>query len=300
MKNSPLIIDWTKKNLDSRLFPHSSLLSSHEAGWEDLTLEHHFVERSWETPSIKYAQHTIIIHLNPKTNLERKLDSCRKDYHMSTGDIAIVPAHVNHRVVNKGQCEGLYLALDTQFVANIAHETINPNSIELKPTFIQSDPLVYHLGLAIKSELETDRFGSRPYVESLTTALAAHIVKKYSTHKVQLDRYNDGLSRYSLKQAIEYINGNLHSQLKIAEVATTLGMSPHYFSRLFGQSMGLAPHQYLTQRRIEVAKQLLKNTNLPIIEITAEVGFNSQSHFITLFKKHIGITPLKYRKEFKG
>lgn len=297
---SSFTIDWTQEDTGFKLFPSPSLLSSQKAKWENITLEHHLVRCAWETPSIKYAQHTVIIHLNPKTNLERKLDSCRKDYYMSVGDIAIVPAHVNHRVVNKGQCEGLYLALDTQFVANIAYETINPNRIELKPTFIKSDPLIYHLGLAIKSELETDRFGSRPYVESLTTALAAHIVKKYSTHKVQLDRYNDGLSRYLLRQALDYINSNLQSQLKIAEVATTLGMSSHYFSRLFSQSMGLAPHQYITQRRIEVAKQLLKNTALPIIEITAEVGFNSQSHFITLFKKHVGITPLKYRQEFKG
>ena len=254
----------------------------------------------WETPNIQYAQHTIIIHLNAKTNLERKIGDRRQDYRMSTGDMALVPAHVNHYAVNKEECEGLFLALDPQFISQIAYETVAPDNTELVPTFIQSDPLIYYLGLALKSELETDYFGSRPYVESLTTALAAHLVKKYSTRKVKLDRYEDGLSRYSLRQALSYTDDNLHSNLKIAEIATVVGMSPYYFSRLFRQSMGLSPHEYLTQRRLELAKQMLKKTNLPIIEITAEVGFNSQSHFITLFKKHVGTTPLKYRKEFKG
>ena len=301
MKQNFPTIDWTQKDRCSPLFPNSSLLSSHKAGWENLTLEHHFVRSVWETPNIRYAQHTIVIHLNAKTNLERKIGDRRQDYNMSIGDIAMIPAHVNHYAVNKEKCEGLFLALDPQFVSQIVYETVDPNSTELVPTFIESDPLIYYLGLALKSELETDYFGSRPYVESLTTALAAHIIKKYSTRKLKLDRYDGGLSRYSLRQALSYINDNLHStNLKIAEIAIVVGMSPYYFSRLFRQSMGLSPHEYLTQRRLEVAKQMLKKTNLPIVEITAEVGFNSQSHFITLFKQQVGTTPLKYRKEFKG
>lgn len=300
-KNRSSIIDWTRKNIGSQLFPGSSLLSSHQAGWENITLEHHFVPLVWETPNVEYAQHTIILHLNAQTNLERKIGDRQLDYQMTTGDIAIVPANATHYAVNKGKCEGLFLALDTQFVSQIAYEAIDPDNIELVPTFIKSDPLIYHLGLALKLELETSCFGSRPYIESLSTALAAHIVEKYSTRKVKLDRYDDGLSQYLLRRAIDYINGHLHlSSLKVAEVAAVANISPFYFSRLFRQSTGLSPHKYITQRRLEVAKQLLKKTNLPIIEISAEVGFNSQSHFITLFKKHVGTTPLKYRKELKG
>lgn len=299
MKKS-LTVDWTQKDAGLQLFPSGSLLSSHKAGWENITLEHHYVRSVWETPNVQYAQHTVVIHLNAKTDFERKLGDRRQDYNMSTGDIAIVPARVNHCAVNKNECEGLFLALDPQFVSQVAYETVDPASLELIPTFIQSDPLIYHLGLALKSELETDYFGSRSYIESLTTALAAHLVKKYSTCQVKLDRYSDGLSRYSLRQALSYINDNLHSKLKIAEIATALGMSPYYFSRLFRQSMGLSPYEYLTQRRLEVAKQMLKKTSLSIVEISAEVGFSSKSHFITLFKKNVGTTPLKYRKDFKG
>jgi len=299
-ENSCLTIDWTQKDASSQLFPGSSLLTSDEAGWENIALEHHLVRSVWETPNVQYAQHTIVIHLNSKTNLERKLGDRSHDYNMLTGDIALIPANITHYAVNKEECEGLFLALDPQFVSQIAYETVNPDSIELVPTFIQSDPLIYNLGLALQSELKSDRFGCRPYVDSLTTALAAHIVRKYSTRQLNLPQYSNGLSRYSLRQALSYINDNLHQDLKIANISALLGMSPYYFCRLFTQSMGISPHQYLTQCRLERAKLLLKKTNLSITEITAEVGFSSQSHFITLFKKQLGITPLQYKKEFKG
>jgi AraC family transcriptional regulator len=295
-----LTIDWTQKDVSSKLFPNSSLLTSYEAGWENIALEHHLVRSVWETPNIQYAQHTIVIHLNSKTNLERKLGDRLHDYDMLTGDTALIPANVTHYAVNKEECEGLFLALDPQFVSQIAYETVDPDSIELVPTFIQSDPLIYNLGLALQSELKSDRFGCRPYVDSLTTALAAHIVRKYSTRQLKLPHYSGGLSRYSLRQALNYINDNLHQDLKIANISELLGMSPYYFCRLFTQSMGISPHQYITQCRLERAKLLLKKTNLSIIEITAEVGFSSQSHFITLFKKQLGTTPLQYKKDFKG
>jgi len=299
-QNNVLSIDWQQKDASSQLFPDSSLLTSDKAGWENIALEHHFVRSVWETPQIQYAQHTIVIHLNSKTNLERKLDDARRDYSMFAGDMAVIPANVTHYAVNKEECEGLFLALDPQIVSQIAYEAINPDSIELVPTFIQSDPLIYNLGLALKSELKSDNFGCRSYVDSLATALAAHIVRKYSTRQPKLSQYSGGLSRYALQQALNYINDHFHQDLKIAEISTVLGMSSYYFCRLFTRSMGLSPHQYLTQCRLERAKQLLKKTNLQIIEIAAEVGFNSQSHFITLFKKQVGITPLQYRKEFKG
>ncbi|MDZ8222503.1 helix-turn-helix transcriptional regulator [Nostoc sp. ChiVER01] len=60
--------------------------------------------------------------------------------------------------------------------------------------------------------------------------------------------------------------------------------------------MGLSPHQYVIQCRIEQAKFLLTSTQLPIIEIALQVGCSSQSNFTTLFRKHIGITPKAYRE----
>lgn len=72
-------------------------------------------------------------------------------------------------------------------------------------------------------------------------------------------------------------------------------MSQFHFGRLFKQSLSLSPYQYLLQQRVERAKQLLQQTNKPVMEIALECGFNSHSHLGRKFRQLTGITPKAYR-----
>lgn len=73
-------------------------------------------------------------------------------------------------------------------------------------------------------------------------------------------------------------------------------MSKYYSLRLFKQSMGVTPHQYLIQQRMEKAKQLLKQEKVSIVEVAAQCGFSNQSHFARVFNKNTDLTPRAYRK----
>ena len=83
------------------------------------------------------------------------------------------------------------------------------------------------------------------------------------------------------------------------ELATSVQMSPHYFSRLFKETTGVTPHQYVVRCRIDRAKVLLKQRKLSIAEIAKEVGFVDQSHLHRYFKRLVGVTPKKYSQEFQ-
>ncbi len=98
-----------------------------------------------------------------------------------------------------------------------------------------------------------------------------------------------------LLQVIDYINDYLAEEIKLSDLAELLGMSQFHFSHLFKQSMGVPPHQYVIQQRVERAKQFLKQTELSIAEIAFLCGFNSHSHLSKWFRQLTGMTPKAYR-----
>lgn len=151
------------------------------------------------------------------------------------------------------------------------------------------------MGLALKAELEAGGTDSRLYAESMATAMAVHLLRRYSLLEQEIKHYTGGLPKYKLREAIAYIQEHLEQNLTLAELAAVVHMSPHYFASLFKQSTGLTPHQYVTSCRIERAKQLLARRELTIVEICQQVGFQNQSHFTRVFRQHTTTTPKAYR-----
>lgn len=94
---------------------------------------------------------------------------------------------------------------------------------------------------------------------------------------------------------LDYIDTHLEQNIKLTDLAQLLDMSQFHFSRLFKQSIGLTPHQYLSQQRVERAKKLLKKTDRLIIDIALECGFSSHSHLSKQFRQFTSMTPKTYR-----
>ncbi len=176
----------------------------------------------------------------------------------------------------------------------ITAEIADVDRIEVVPQFKLNDPLIYQIGVALKVNLESglcDRF----YTESMAMAISAHLLQRYSTQKPKIKNYSDGLLPSRLRQATEYINEHLAENPSLTEIAEMVQMSPYYFSRLFKQSVGLTPHQYLLLCRTEQAKRLLLSTNLSIAAIATQVGFVDQSHLTRHFKRQAGVPPSQFR-----
>jgi len=107
-----------------------------------------------------------------------------------------------------------------------------------------------------------------------------------------------GMAPRKLRKAIEFINDNFDKEqtVALAAVAEAVQMSYFHFSRAFKQSMGVSPNVYMIEQRIERAKKLLSETDLPIAEIALRVGFASQSHFTTTFRRLAWTTPKAFRE----
>jgi AraC-like DNA-binding protein len=158
------------------------------------------------------------------------------------------------------------------------------------------DRQIQHLILALRAELEEGCPGGRLFGESLAATLATHLVRKYSTPPQEfLARYRGGLPKRRLKCVIDYINAHLGEEISLRQLSELAQMSQFHFGHLFKQSTGLAPHQFILRQRISRAKELILDDRLSLAEISQMLGFASQAHFTTVFRKLVGVTPRAYR-----
>jgi AraC family transcriptional regulator len=100
-----------------------------------------------------------------------------------------------------------------------------------------------------------------------------------------------------VRRVTEYIEQNLDQELRLAELAALVYMSPYHFARLFKCSTGLPPHRFVVRQRIARASAFLATPEISIAQISRLVGFRTPSHFTTVFRRVRGVTPRGYRTE---
>lgn len=296
-----LPVDFTQEDAYLEILPRSPLVSSYHEQWKGVRLDVHH-QPAHETPEHTPQQHVVTVSLEPQVvQSERIIDGRLQYENIAKGDVAIIPAHTYHISRWQSQAKFLVLSMEPAFFTRMAIEAGNLENIEIKPRFAAPDPLIQQIGLALQTELESHDGVSSIYIESLTTTLCIHLLKYYcviSDNKFD-NHDHKGLSHWKLKQVISYIHENLDKDLSLLDISATVGMSMYYFSRQFKQSIGLAPHQYVMNCRIERAKKLLSKTNQTIEQISSQVGFQSQSHFTNVFRKFTGVTPRVYREQVR-
>lgn len=105
-----------------------------------------------------------------------------------------------------------------------------------------------------------------------------------------------GLTGFSRKLVVQFINDNLASDFQGDELARVAGLSPGHFRKAFRRSFGFSPHQFVLEQRVSRAAELLNTSNIEVAAIASLCGFSSHSHLTTEFRKRMGVTPREYRK----
>jgi AraC family transcriptional regulator len=296
--NSVLTIDPVDMRAFEQLLPHSPTLATHSDERQDVMVFHYDQYPMCEVPEYSNVQHSLpIVGLTSGSNIEARLDGgLHYEGWYRGGDVGVTPMGVSHWVVWDRPIDLTIVFLHPQFLDRVALEIVKGGQAALIPQHATGDTILAQLGLLLKADLEPGQNSGRLYRESIATALAIRLIKHHSSAHMNALSTAGTLSKQQLHILFSYIQAHLDRDIRLADLATQLNLSEYHLCRLFKQSTGLSPHQYLIQQRVERSKQLLKQPQLTITEIALGCGFANQSHFARCFRQHTGISPSQFRR----
>jgi AraC-like DNA-binding protein len=108
-----------------------------------------------------------------------------------------------------------------------------------------------------------------------------------------------GLARTALRRIDAFVDARLDSRISVADIATSVGLSTSRFFRVFRKSFGVTPHAYVMRRRLVLAEELLRKTDMGVAEIALRAGFSDQSHFSRCFRRSTGVPPQRFRRQHR-
>ena len=271
------------------------VLSSAGTRWNDILLEQHRIPSS-ELADLAYQRHVVVINIGHSTTWEFKKAGRFRRFFKPRGAISFFPSHQpfsGRLKVERGVLANvLMLALEPVFVNRTALGLeLDSDRIELVEQRRSTDPTIHHIAMALRAGVQTGAALDQMYGEALSTALAVHLLREYGAAVLGPKRHSGGLPREKLVRAVEYIQDQLDTDLTVSGIAQAVYMSPYHFTRLFKESTGQSPYQYVVEARARKAKELLITGKVTISEAAHQVGFVDQSHLTRHFKRVFGLPP---------
>jgi len=279
----------------NRLIAHSQ-----DAGWRSLhaaILE----EAPFQATERPIRHPSLIYHLSRPTQVTRKLEGAgRETALIGPRRICLTPGDATAQWQHAGHPEILQVYLRQSVYEAAVSEIYGCDSsvAELVPRFAILDPLLEQLAIAITNALRDGNAEDGLYIDTIAQMMAVHLARTHSSRSRPVRILPaKPLSGWKMRRVIEYIEDNLEGDLSLQAMAAEVDISPLYLARAFKSAVGQSPHQYVLARRIERAKELLRNTDLPVVDVALSSGFSSQSHLSHWFIRQVGVSPAVYRRQ---
>ena len=262
----------------------------------------HAAERCEQEAEIEADCHVVGVALQPMTDVTLyaagKLISTG---HLPRGSMRVNQPGLPRRGIFRGAYDVLHLHVPNAIMVEYANsECGHARSAPLIAERPTVDPVIERLARSLIHAEELGGAFGQSYADGISLAITAQLFGgspgEASTHRPRVS----GLSKWRLKRATEYMEANLAEPISLADIASAAGLSRMHFAAQFRAATGLRPHEYLLQRRIERAQELLLNSRLPLVEIAFDVGFKTQAHFTTVFARFVNETPNSWRQRNRG
>jgi AraC family transcriptional regulator len=195
------------------------------------------------------------------------------------------PHHVLFFYLPRGALNAIADDADAPQIGDLRHDPVSFD-----------DPTVGSLGRAMQPALSRPDQASQLFIDHVLLALGVHVAQTYGGMRSLARPVRGGLAPWQVRRAKEILCANLDGRVPLQEVARECRLSVSHFSRAFRRSMGAAPHNWLLTRRVEAAKEKLRDDRLSLLDVALVCGFADQSHLTRVFTRIVGVSPGAWRR----
>ncbi|MEO0374009.1 MAG: AraC family transcriptional regulator [Cyanobacteria bacterium P01_A01_bin.17] len=284
------------------IYPSEPLICSEDivrpTAAELLSLEYFEAEPN-TMPTQIFDQHHILINLKDEPHrVENWRAGEHRDFIYRQSEIVITPAGVESGWRWHAQSKVIVITLEPdrleQFARNELGILLTGDQLNNLPQFIDED--ITQAGKMLLNVLQSKEIGSAVMFESLARVFLVKLIQKYGQERDDEYEFSQSFSAKHYKRVLDYVADHFGQTVTLEDLSAQASLSTYHFSRLFKQTIGQSPHQFVMSYRIEQAKTMLANINYPMIDIALRCGFADQAHFSRVFKRIEGQTPLAWRK----
>lgn len=278
----------------ARIWGQNPVASSSALGWQDLTV------CIWKVSAADYKVDDLpetLIALHTNGIVDRLGKGTAKPERSTCGRVSIFPAGTGGRFLAQGAIEMVTVHYSERHLMQLLPGDVLDRALRnCSPRFGIADR---YTSLAIANLVEEVAAPSElgaGYARAVADAIALHLVRR-SQKLRERGAVGKVLSEVTLKKIRELVDSNLTCTIRLDDMAMAAGLGRYDFAHRFRETTGISPYRFVTQRRVERAKDLLRETQRPIAQIALEVGYSSQARFSERFLGYYGMTPSEFRRK---
>jgi AraC family transcriptional regulator len=216
----------------------------------------------------------------------------RKRISVSAPCIAFIPATAQLAAL-RDDPQGLVITLDSQTLKSKLQQVFGSVARELPLWFQAWDPFLRSAADTLISLSQTAAV-EVGCLEAFADAIALHVSFHYSRNAHASDP-EVSIDQQKLARINIYISEHIAENIQVGHLAALVHMSQSHFARAFKKATGSPPHFHLTTERLALAKWMLSSSQVPLVDVAARVGFQTQQHFTEVFHRYAGMTPRAFR-----
>ena len=256
-----------------------------------------------QMPEEVFTEHHVLLNLQETGHrVKNWRDGTLRDFVFCKDEVIVTPAGMRSGWQWYGQSNVIVITLQPDKVQHFAQTELGmllaPEQFLDLPQF--SDPDLCAAGIILRDALETQDMSSFVMFEAMSRVFLVKLLQKYGKRREEDVELSARFTSTHFQKVLAYVQDRLDQTITVDQMASEAGMSPSHFARVFKETLGSTPMQYVMAFRIEQAMKMMDDPSRPLGDIALDCGFSDQAHFTRSFKQVVGQTPRAFRAAKTG